>query len=122
MNSRQIGISEDVIRALMSDDGPQNSLLTVCIYLHLIVAPPELWEVNSILRFKGEMTKDKSVSAWERVFELIRAEPRVTRVALQRMEQRNIITYCEVEKEDELIIMFNGLNRAVGDIEITELK
>jgi hypothetical protein len=109
MSRKQIGIREDIMRLIDSEEAEEVTQLMVKIYNRLLLAPAEWWESNEALRVRGRALEGVSTSAWTELVNWLRVPPTDAHIAIEWMRSKEIITYQSYHKGREIRISFEGL-------------
>jgi hypothetical protein len=110
-NFRQV--DGDVIAAVTSPEADRVTPLMSKIYLRLVNAPAQYWEREGVLRFEGELSGDRRVTAWDEVCKAVGVASATANKALRWMHEQGIIGYF-AGKNGVGIRVF--INRAVASI------
>lgn len=90
-NFRQIDC--DVISALTSAEACRITPLMSKIYLCLISAPTSFWERDGVLRFAGDESEGKWLTAWGQLIKLLGVANATANKAISWMHEQGIIGY-----------------------------
>ncbi|MBA3441978.1 MAG: hypothetical protein H0T92_19125 [Pyrinomonadaceae bacterium] len=90
-NFRQIDC--DVISALTSAEASRVTPLMSKIYLRLISAPTSFWERDGVLRFAGDESEGKWLTAWAQLIRLLEVANATAHKAISWMHEQGIVGY-----------------------------
>jgi hypothetical protein len=111
-NFRQV--DGDVIAAVTSPEADRVTLLMSKIYLRLVNAPARYWERDGVLRFEGELSGDKRVTAWEALCETVGVASATANKALRWMHEQGVIGYFSGKNGVGLRIFLNRATSSIG--------
>ena len=111
-NFRQV--DGDVIAAVTSREADRVTPLMSKIYLRLVNAPARYWERDGVLRFEGELSGDKRVTAWEALCEAVGVASATANKALRWMHEQGVIGYFAGKNGVGLRIFINRAASSIG--------
>jgi hypothetical protein len=111
-NFRQV--DGDVIAAVTSREADRVTPLMSKIYLRLVNAPAQYWERDGVLRFEGELSGDKRVTAWAALCETVGVASATANKALRWMHEQGVIGYFAGKNGVGLRIFLNRASSSIG--------
>jgi hypothetical protein len=111
-NFRQI--DGDVIATVTSPEADSITPLMSKIYLRLVNAPAQYWEREGILRFEGELSGDKRVTAWDELCKAVGVASATANKALRWMHEQGIIGYFAGKNGVGIRIFINRAAASIG--------
>jgi hypothetical protein len=111
-NFRQI--DGDVISAVTSPEADRVTPLMSKIYLRLTNAPPQYWERDGVLRFEGDLSGDRRVTAWEELCKAVGVASATANKAMRWMHEQGIIGYFAGKNGVGLRIFLNRATSSIG--------
>jgi hypothetical protein len=111
-NFRQV--DGDVITAVTSREADRVTPLMSKIYLRLVNASAQYWERDGVLRFEGELSGDKRVTAWEALCEAVGVASATANKALRWMHEQGVIGYFAGKNGVGLRIFLNRASSSIG--------
>lgn len=111
MDLYRIGLDNDILEVLASEEAQQVTPLLASLYLRLLQAPMESWEGDCVIRLKAAHKQTHIHSPWEQVLDLLRVEPGLALKTIEWLGGRNLIIFHEDKQRDEILILFRGLQR-----------
>jgi hypothetical protein len=111
-NFRQV--DGDVIAAVTSREADRVTPLMSKIYLRLVNAPARYWERDGVLRFEGELSGDKRVTAWEALCEAVGVASATANKALRWMHEQGVIGYFAGKNGVGVRIFLNRASSSIG--------
>jgi hypothetical protein len=111
-NFRQI--DGDVISAVTSPEADRITPLMSKIYLRLVHAPAQYWERDGVLRFEGELSGERCVTAWELLCEAVGVASATASKALRWMHERGIIGYFSGKNGVGIRVFLNRATSSIG--------
>ena len=109
MWDKQLGIRQDIMELITSDEADQVTPLMSKIYYRLLLAPSEWWDSSESLRVRGSTREEVSTTAWAELVNWLRVSPEDARRALQWLHEKQIIDYRERYNGREIELSFAGL-------------
>jgi hypothetical protein len=106
---KQIGVRDDILKLITSEEADEVTQLMSKIYIGLIHAPAEWWESNDTIRVRGDRREEVSATALVGLVNYLRVTPEAMQKALEWMQKKEIITYLEHEGGREIEISLAGL-------------
>jgi hypothetical protein len=106
---QQIGVADDILALINSEEADQITEMMSKIYLGLIHAPAEWWKSNDTMQVRGSQGGEVTTTAWAELVNRLRVTPEEAQKALQWMQEKEIITYREYEGGREIEISLAGL-------------
>ncbi|MDT5269197.1 MAG: hypothetical protein QOH49_1383 [Acidobacteriota bacterium] len=111
-NFRQV--DGDIIAAVTSPEADRVTSLMSKIYLRLVNVPAQYWERDGVLRFEGELSGDKRVTAWEALCEAVSVASATANKALRWMHEQGIIGYFAGKNGAGIRIFLNRATSSIG--------
>jgi hypothetical protein len=111
-NFRQV--DGDAIAVVTSREADRVTPLMSKIYLRLVNAPARYWERDGVLRFEGELSDDKRVTAWEALCEAVGVASATANKALRWMHEQGVIGYFAGKNGVGLRIFLNRATSSIG--------
>jgi hypothetical protein len=111
-NFRQV--DGDVISAVTSPEADRVTPLMSKIYLRLVNAPARYWERDGVLRFEGELSGDRRVTAWDDLCKAVGAASATANKALRWMHEQGIIGYFAGKNGVGIRVFINRAATSIG--------
>jgi hypothetical protein len=111
-NFRQV--DGDVISAVTSPEADRVTPLMSKIYLRLVNAPAGYWERDGVLRFEGEQSGDRRVTAWDDLCKAVGVASATANKALRWMHEQGIIGYFAGKNGVGIRIFINRASSSIG--------
>lgn len=106
-------LDDDIAEAITSLEADEVTPLMSKVYTRLLLTPAEMREGTRILRFAGEGSEGKWVTAWEQLRRHLRVSSETARKALRWMHEQGIIGYYSGKNGVGIRIF---LNRAANSV------
>ena len=111
-NFRQV--DGDVISAVTSPEADRVTPLMSKIYLRLVNAPARYWERDGVLRFEGELSDERRITAWDELCEAVGVASATANKALRWMHEQGIIGYFAGKNGVGIRIFINRAASSIG--------
>jgi len=109
MSDKRIGVRQDIIELVSSEEADDVTPLMTKIYYRLLIAPSEWWQSNEALRVRGIMNDEVPTTAMTELVHWLRVSPEEAHKALLWLHDMKAITYLGHDSGWEIIISFTGL-------------
>ena len=109
MSGKQIGIREDIMMMIDSEEAEEVTELMAKIYHRLLLAPSAWWEDSETLCVRRKDREGISTSAWTELINWLRVTAADAYQAMEWMQGKGIITYQSKRNGSEIRITFEGL-------------
>lgn len=109
MRPKRRGLRDDILDLINSEEADQVTQLMSKIYVRLLLAPPEWWESDETMRVRRSRQEEVETTAWAELIGWLHVTPGEARAALEWMQEKQIITYCEHQSGREIEITLAGL-------------
>lgn len=111
-NFRQV--DGDVISAVTSPEADRVTPLMSKIYLRLVNAPARYWERDGVLRFEGELSDERRITAWAELCDAVGVASATANKALRWMHEQGIIGYFAGKNGVGIRIFINRATSSIG--------
>jgi DNA-binding transcriptional regulator YhcF (GntR family) len=111
-NFRQI--DADVLSAVTSEEADRVTPLMSKIYLRLVNAPAQYWEREGVLRFEGELSGERRITAWDELCKAVGVASATANKALRWMHEQGIVGYFAGKNGVGIRIFLNRATSSIG--------
>jgi hypothetical protein len=109
MTGERFAVHVDVVRAITSEEADEVTPLMAKIYYRLLLAPDEWWQSDKVLRVKSDSHGKVLTTAWTVLVNWLRVTPEDARLAIEWLNEKEIINYQSDKDGREISISFEGV-------------